>query len=548
MKKYILLLSLLTVLVVALAIAYFTGLGAPIESGKTVILILFGLLVAALWIYAVYKSKKSSKTEPDKRPYVMPLTKTSQKPAEPVNGFACARCGIDLNLINRDAVYEIDGKQYCDVCSKIVSEQNEKKNGISADNARINREEYGEESNAPDPMRDFGMALNYEQTVSETDFFNEWFDKFEELFPVPSGRPSTEVAYIAVRHTENKQAYLIKIEYLIQNGLKFKAYRMSKITGSQLKELAEKVNAKGFEKVKKRVFDEAGNPYEDVEIDVDFTKDEMIISESISEHAPGTAFGTNDYIIDPDDAVILMACLSQNGADPYEAMSKIMSKSRGLSGFLKYCEKKGIKCERKQEPVVEDKKSETAQNVEINKSTAPSSSQKPAADNRSGELKKTVYELMKRAEDAGRISSIDAHNYVVKKLREYGFDPSFNELFALETAYEREHPDAFPYMPVLYKWEKPYDTYESDVVYYNYHPSRHQLYSRFCHEVAAGCGHGGQGKYTVTSWKTLLNDLKEHPGDWKEETWQSICADYDRFPDMRCAELDELRAFRKRKR
>lgn len=96
----------------------------------------------------------------------------------------------------------------------------------------------------------------------------------------------------------------------------------------------------------------------------------------------------------------------------------------------------------------------------------------------------------------------------------------------------------------LFIWEDHLDVYESDGEYYDYDTVNHKLYSHWFHDVAGGCGHGGYGPTVIAAWDDLLKAAKTHSGEWVEDTWRQLCADYARHPGMKCKALDELMAMR----
>jgi hypothetical protein len=99
------------------------------------------------------------------------------------------------------------------------------------------------------------------------------------------------------------------------------------------------------------------------------------------------------------------------------------------------------------------------------------------------------------------------------------------------------------YLP-LYTWEERVDDYSSQGECYSYLRSDHQLFSRPFYDVAAGCGHGGSGKNTITTWENLLADAKAHSGSWNEETWKKVCEDFEQHPELNCPAFDELNILR----
>ena len=110
--------------------------------------------------------------------------------------------------------------------------------------------------------------------------------------------------------------------------------------------------------------------------------------------------------------------------------------------------------------------------------------------------------------------------------------------------YEMNRPEAFPVYLPLYTWEEVVDDYSSQGVRYSYLRSKHQLFSQpFC-DVAAGCGHGGSGRNTITTWEELLMESMAHSGEWNEETWSIVREDFETHPELSCKAFDELNTLR----
>jgi len=152
-----------------------------------------------------------------------------------------------------------------------------------------------------------------------------------------------------------------------------------------------------------------------------------------------------------------------------------------------------------------------------------------------------VQNLIEEAFADGCVTSGEVHDHVVRRLRGSGCQYTFDELFALEQAHEREHPGSYP--ALLYTWEEAcfWDRYATDGVRYAYLSARGQLYSAGFHAVSAGFGHGGTGKYRAATWDCLLKDVKAHPGKLEEGVWRQVCADHEQHPEWRCAAFEALR-------
>ena len=126
----LLILILMTVSFVLCLIIYLSGMGAEIEPKITSVLVLYGLAVAVFWIVYFRKAKKAKDTAGEKRTDHSSPAETEPRdlPEKPANinrrtvgKRCCARCGIDLDLIDSGNITEIGGKQYCDVCAAYLS-------------------------------------------------------------------------------------------------------------------------------------------------------------------------------------------------------------------------------------------------------------------------------------------------------------------------------------------------------------------------------------------------------------------------------------------